>query len=113
VKNINDLSDILAVMVGVLGAFVKGVKRRIGVLNTILGMVVGAILAFGTIGVIDQFFSHLNERIVIVISFSVGWVANEITEYLDDAIKILADKIIQKASDKVEKYVGKNDKNEE
>ena len=62
----------------------------------IIQVIVGGILAYGTIGVIDTFFSGLDSKIVIVISFAIGWVANELTEYLDDTIKSLADKWLGK-----------------
>lgn len=101
-KNFENLTDLMSIGIGVLGAITKGIKKRLGMKETILGMLVGAILAYGTIGIIDQFFSHLNERIVIVISFAVGWVANETTEYLDDAIKAWADKIIKKVGGKID-----------
>lgn len=102
-KDFDTFTDLVSIGIGVLGALTKGIKKRIGMKETILGMLVGGILAFGTIGIIDQFFSHLNERIVIVISFAVGWVANEITEYLDDAIKAWGNKFIKKIGDKIDK----------
>lgn len=101
-KNVENYTDLISIGIGVLGAITKGVKKKIGMKATFLGMIVGAILAYGTIGIIDQFFSHLNERIVIVISFAVGWVANEVTEYLDDAIKAWGDKVIKKVGGKID-----------
>ena len=98
-----EFTDLVSMGIGVVGALVKGMKKKIGLTNTIMGMVIGAILAYGTIGVIDQFFSHLNERIVIVISFAVGWVANELTEYLDDAVKHFTKKITDKIDQKIDK----------
>ena len=93
-KEFHEYTDLWAVGVGLMGSLMKGIKKKLGFQTTMLGMLVGGILAYGTIGIIDQFFSHLNERIVIVISFAVGWGANEITEYLDDAIKSVAEKYI-------------------
>lgn len=101
-KNLEQFTDFLSVGIGIMGAILKGIKKRIGMTNTILGAVIGGVLAYGTVGVIDQFFSHLNERIVIVISFGVGWVANEISDRLDDAIKSIADRWIKKIGDKVD-----------
>lgn len=101
-KSFESWTDLVSIGIGVLGAFTKGVKKRLGFKETFLGMLVGAILAFGTIGIIDQFFSHLNEKIVIVISFAVGWVANEMTEYLDNAIKAWANKVIKKVGGKID-----------
>lgn len=101
-KSFESWTDLVSIGIGVLGALTKGVKKRLGIKETFLGMLVGAILAFGTIGIIDQFFSHLNEKIVIVISFAVGWVANEMTEYLDNAIKAWANKVIKKVGGKID-----------
>lgn len=97
-KEFHEYTDLWAVGVGLMGSLMKGIKKKLGVSTTLMGMLVGAILAYGTIGIIDQFFSHLNDRIVIVISFAVGWGANEITEYLDDAVKTVAEKYIGKAA---------------
>lgn len=102
-KEIHEYTDLWAVGVGLMGSLMKGIKKKLGLSTTLMGMLVGGILAYGTIGIIDQFFSHLNDRIVIVISFAVGWGANEITEYLDDAVKNVAEKYIGKVSDSADK----------
>lgn len=101
-NHFSEFTDLIAIGIGVLGSFTKGVKKKIGMKNTFLGMLIGGVLAYGTIGVIDQFFSHLNERVVIVISFAVGWVANEITDHLDDYVKALADKYLSKLGKKID-----------
>lgn len=95
-KNLHEYTDLWAVGVGLVGSLLKGLKKKLGMRTLVMQMIIGGILAYGTIGVVDQFFSHLNERVVIVIAFAVGWGANEITEYLDDAIKSTADKYIGK-----------------
>jgi hypothetical protein len=96
VNDLGQYSDLWAVSVGVLGSFLKGLKKRLKMRTMIIQVIVGGILAYGTIGVIDTFFSGLDSKIVIVISFAIGWVANELTEYLDDTIKSLADKWLGK-----------------
>jgi hypothetical protein len=101
-KHLEQFSDLFSVGIGIMGAILKGIKKRIGMTNTLLGAIVGGVLAYGTVGVIDQFFSHLNERIIIVISFGIGWVANEISDKLDDAIKSIADRWIKKIGDKID-----------
>lgn len=93
--NLED-NDLWAVGVGVIGSLLKGLKKRLGMRALLIQVVLGAILAYGTIGVIDTFFAGMDQKIVIVISFSVGWVANELTEYLDETIKALADKYLGK-----------------
>ena len=95
-KEFHELTDLFAVGVGVLGALLKGMKSKLGIMSTIIGMLVGGVLAYSTIGVIDQFFSHLNERVVILISFAVGWAANELTDILDKFVKDVYDIILTK-----------------
>ena len=75
--------DLFAVGIGVLGALIKGLKKRFNASTIILGMLIAGILTFAVTGIIETFYSHLSPKIVILISFSVGWVANEITEKLD------------------------------
>lgn len=75
--------DLFAVGIGVLGALIKGLKRRFTTSTIVLGMLIAGILTFAVTGIIETFYSHLSPKIVILISFSVGWVANEITEKLD------------------------------
>ena len=102
-QHLNDFTDLISIGIGITGAMLKGIKKKIGMKNTLIQMLVGGILAFGTIGIIDQFFSHLNEKIVIVISFAVGWVASEVTENLDEYIHTLAEKYVKKVGDKIDK----------
>jgi hypothetical protein len=113
-KEFHELTDLFAVGVGILGALLKGMKSKLKLHTTIIGMLVGGILAYSTIGVIDQFFSHLNERIVILISFAVGWVANELTDILDAFVKDAYEITIQKAQNvlKVKKEDKEEDKSE-
>lgn len=95
-KNIHDYTDLFSIAVGIVGSMLKAMKRKLPLSATIIQMIVGAILAYGTVGVIDQFFGQLNERIVIVVSFAVGWAANEITDQLDRIVRDLSDKYIVK-----------------
>lgn len=101
-KNLQNYTDLYAIGIGIAGALTKGLKKKLGTRATILGMFIGAVFAYGTIGIIDQFFSNLNEKIVITISFAVGWAANEVTEYIDDAIKVLGDKYLKKVTKKID-----------
>jgi cell shape-determining protein MreD len=72
--------DLFAVGIGVLGALIKGLKKRFTASTIILGLLIAGILTFAVTGIIETFYSHLSPKIVILISFSVGWVANEITK---------------------------------
>ena len=54
-KEFHEYTDLWAVGVGLMGSLMKGIKKKLGLSTTIMGMLVGGILAYGTIGIIDQF----------------------------------------------------------
>lgn len=82
-KNFEHLGDFLALGVGIFGAFLKGLKRKLKLPSIILGCLVAGVLTFSIIGVIEFYYSTLPPKFVVLISFTVGWVANEITEKMD------------------------------
>lgn len=82
-KFLNEFGDLLSMAVGMVGALLKGLKSRLHFTSVILGMLIAGILTFSIIGVIEQFYQTLSPKFVILISFCVGWVANEITSKLD------------------------------
>ena len=82
-KGIEQFTDLIAVLVGMVGAMAKGIKRRVKLQTLIVGMVVAGILSFSLIGVVEIFYNELTPRLIILVSFVVGWVANELTETID------------------------------
>lgn len=85
--NLNNYTDVFAALVGVMGALLKGLKSKMSLKQTFLGMLVGGILAYCTIGIIDEFAPDLSQRTTVLVSFAVGWVANELTDILDKFVK--------------------------
>lgn len=85
-KFFNEFGDLLSMAVGMVGALLKGLKSRLHFTSVILGMMIAGILTFSIIGVIEQFYQTLSPKFVILISFCVGWVANEITSKLDSMV---------------------------
>tara|TARA_R110002050_G_scaffold12524_7_gene41058 strand:- start:1289 stop:1606 length:318 start_codon:yes stop_codon:yes gene_type:complete len=85
--NLNNYTDVFAALVGVMGALLKGLKSKMSLKQTFLGMLVGGILAYCTIGIIDEFLPNLSQRATVLVSFAVGWVANELTDILDKFVK--------------------------
>lgn len=79
--------DLYSVGVGIMAAIMKGIKHRLDMRTFILGIVIAAILSYLTIGLLDWFVSDLPPRVVILVSFCVGWVANELTDILDQFVK--------------------------
>jgi len=82
-KGIEQFGDLLAMGIGMFGALIKGLKNKLTGTTVILGMLIAGILTFSVTGVIELFYQDLSPKIVILISFCVGWIANEITEKLD------------------------------
>lgn len=82
-KGIEQFTDLIAVLVGMVGAMAKGIKRRVKLQTLIVGMVVAGILSYSLIGVVEIFYNELTPRLIILVSFVVGWVANELTETID------------------------------
>lgn len=82
-NNLNELGDLLSVLVGIIGALLKGIKNKLNVVTIILACCIAGILSYASMGLIEIFYTDLSPKIVIFISFCVGWVANEITSKLD------------------------------
>jgi hypothetical protein len=99
--------DIYAVGIGVMGAVLKGVKHKLNMKSVLLSGAVSAILAYGTIGVLDMFFSNLEPRIIILVSFAVGWISNELMDILDAVVKDSYDVFIAWGKEKVNKFLKK------
>lgn len=82
-KGLENFTDIFAMIVGMAGALMKGVKKKLKLQSICIGMIVAGILSFSLIGVIELFYMDLTPKLIILVSFVVGWLANEITEKLD------------------------------
>lgn len=80
-------TDLWAVGVGIMASLMKGLKNKLDTKTLIIALFIGAILSYGTLGLLDLFFSDLQPRVIMLVSFAVGWVANELTDVLDQVIK--------------------------
>lgn len=81
--------DIVSAVAGGVGALIKGKKAKRKLKALILDVSVGCILGYTTIGLLDYFLTGVNTKTVMLVSFSVGWVANEITEIIEKLINDL------------------------
>ena len=81
----------------------KGLKRKLKAQQLIIALITGGVLAWGTLGIIDMFFGELEPKVIMLVSFAVGWVANEITDVLDDTIKDAYELVKQWAKSKLKK----------
>lgn len=82
-----DNLDVYSAFAGAVAALLKGIKHRLSMRQVILSLVIASILSWSTIGVLQYFFSSTDPKITILVSFSVGWVANELTDILDEFVK--------------------------
>ena len=72
--------------VGMVGALLKGIKRKYKLTTIVLSMLIAGILTFSVTGVLTMYYTELNSKVVILVSFCVGWISNEITDVLDDFV---------------------------
>ena len=85
-KNFNDLSDFMAMGIGVLGALLKGLKAKYKISTILISCVIAGILTFSVTGIIEMYYNEVSPKVIILVSFSVGWVTNEITQKMDEFI---------------------------
>jgi len=82
-KGLEQFTDLIAIAIGMLGAMTKGLKKQLKIKTILIGMCIAGILSFSLIGVLELFYDELTPRLIILVSFIVGWVANELTEKID------------------------------
>jgi hypothetical protein len=77
--------------VGMIGAMLKGIKRKFRLTTIILSMMIAGILTYSVTGLVAYFYADVNPKVIVLISFCIGWVANEFTDVLDELIGDLYD----------------------
>ncbi len=102
-KGMENFSDLIAMGIGMFGAFLKGLKKKLKTPTIILAMTIAGVLTYSVTGVIELFYHDAPPKIVILISFIVGWLANELTSTLDQAIGDLYEIFINWLKDKMNK----------
>jgi len=86
--------DILSALAGGAGALIKGRRRKRKLKVLILDMIVGVILGYTSIGLLDYFMIAYNVKAVILVSYVVGYLTNELTDLLESLVKKADDVII-------------------
>ena len=82
-KGLEGFTDIIAMGIGMAGALMKGLKKKLKLRSILITMVIAGILSFSLLGLLEIFYHDWTPRLVIFVSFVVGWLANEITEKID------------------------------
>ena len=88
--------DIMAGLVSMLGALLRALKKKIGSRETIINMIVAFVLSFGVIAGLTWWLPQKvhDVRLIVSITFFIGWIANEFTDQLEKAIIDLYDILI-------------------
>mgnify|MGYP003653367139 CR=1 FL=1 len=82
-KGIEQFTDIIAMAIGMAGALMKGLKKKLKIKTILITMSVAGILSYSLLGLLEIFYHDWTPRLIIFVSFVVGWLANEITEKID------------------------------
>lgn len=82
-KGLEGFTDLIAMGIGMVGALMKGLKKKLNIQTILITMCIAGILSFSLLGVLELFYHELTPRLIILVSFFVGWLANEITEKID------------------------------
>ena len=94
-KIFEQFGDLISMCIGMAGALLKGLKTKMHPFSVFLSMIIAGIFSYSTIGLIEMFYADLSQKVIILIAFCVGWIANEITSKLDlfvnDMYQILLD----------------------
>jgi uncharacterized membrane protein YeaQ/YmgE (transglycosylase-associated protein family) len=113
-KHMENWMDFISLFIGMIGALLKGLKKKFAKTTIVLGMIIAGVLTYSFIGLVEMFFHDLSTKVLILISFCIGWIANEITEKLDELVgdfyEIFIGWIrIQFSRDKNKNHENKND----
>ena len=72
--------DFISAMVGVLGAFLKGIKKRNKMRTVIINMITGGCLALLSMDIIPYFIEDASDKTISLIAFSIGYLSSELTD---------------------------------
>jgi uncharacterized membrane protein YeaQ/YmgE (transglycosylase-associated protein family) len=90
-KGLEHLTEILSILVGMVGALIKSIKKKVSLRNKIISMVVAGILCYTAMGLVQMLYGDLPQKVSILVAFVVGWTANEITDKMDIFVDDLYD----------------------
>jgi len=95
-KNSTDWIDLISILVGSIASLLKALKLKLPRRIVILSMCIAGVIAYGAIGLLSIFFKDLSPKVLVLASFSIGWVANELTSKLDDFVNEVYEILILK-----------------
>jgi hypothetical protein len=111
-KMFENWMDLMSLFIGMVGALLKGLKHKFAKTTIFLGMIIAGVLTYSFIGLVEMFFHNLSPKVLILISFCIGWIANEITEKLDDLVGDIYEIFIDWIKSQFSRKKTKNHENE-
>lgn len=85
--------NVTAGLIGGTGAILKGMKRRHKLRTTIINTITGGMLAYLSLDVIPLIVEDASERTIMLISFTIGYVSNELTDHFEELLDTVFDVI--------------------
>ena len=82
-KGLENFADVFSIGTGMVGALIKSIRKKSTIKHKLTSMIVAGILCYCAIGLVEMFYEKLPQKALILISFAVGWTANEITDKMD------------------------------
>lgn len=107
--------DVMAGLVGMMGALLKSLKKKFSNREVIINMIVGGFLSFGVIAGIMMFLpKYTNDiRVIMFITFFLGWVSNDFTDGFEKTVSRLFDFAIDFLRTKTATKTTKKDSDED
>lgn len=88
--------NIIAGLIGGLGAVLKGAKKHHKMRTILVNIIIGGLLAYLSMDLIPLFFKGITQKTSMLISFSIGYVANELTDNLESTLDVFFEAVKNK-----------------
>lgn len=90
-KNIEQFTDLISIIFGAAAAFLKSLKLKLTWRTVVLSVCIAGVIAYGTIGFLTLYFKDISPKLMVLASFCIGWVSNELTTKLDSFVNDIYD----------------------
>jgi len=87
-KTMKENIDVMAGLAGMMGALLKSLKKKFTTREIIINMFVAGFLSFGIVAALTIFLPKYvhDSRVLVFITFFVGWIANDFTDKLEKSV---------------------------
>lgn len=87
-KAMKENIDLMAGLAGMMGAMMKSLKKKFTKREIVINMIVAGFLSFGIVAGLTIFLPKYvhDQRLMVFITFFVGWVSNDFTDKLEKSV---------------------------